>query len=87
MSSPDFYLCDICGAHVAKELRFFVVTGSQMDAAGSSEDTGGHLDLCNVCAVAATEFLLRCPMQDKDSKGSALLSWARQQWSRRNVRK
>ena len=59
MATTDFNLCDICGEKVDKNRRMFVATGRQMDAAGSMETVGEHIDLCNRCAVLVIQYLIK----------------------------
>lgn len=42
--NADFYLCDVCKAMTNN--RLFIPTGRQMDAAGSTEEVGESVDLC-----------------------------------------
>ena len=58
MVSPDFYLCDLCGARVEEKLRIYVATDRRMDAAGSMDDVGEQLDLCPRHLWEAVGFFL-----------------------------
>ncbi len=53
---PDFNLCDCCKKPVTSK-TFFVAADRITDAAGSSDDEGGHVDLCGNCAVEVIKFL------------------------------
>jgi len=77
MSSPDFYLCDVCGGRVPKENRFWVATDRRMDAAGSMDDEGHNFDLCLTHAVEALKHLTqrqpRVPDYDTGNKLAAFI--------------
>ena len=52
----------------------FVATDRQMDAAGSPETVGEHIDLCNRCAVLALQHLIK-KSGDPLSTGKTLVEW------------
>jgi len=82
MSSPDFYLCDICGERVPQKLRMWITTGREMDAAGSMDDVGSTLDLCHKHAIRMLELLLKDkdnPIRSDYDQGKRLLETVRRQ--------
>ena len=58
MANPDYLICDKCGSQM-DHCRAFIKTGRRSDAAGSMEDVGFHLDLCNSCHVMLLHYLIR----------------------------
>lgn len=52
MAKPDFNICDVCGKHTQKQASIFILTGRPMSPAGSREDQGEYVDLCELCACA-----------------------------------
>jgi len=46
MATPDYYVCDICGQKVPKELRMTIFKERIMGPAGSCENEYEIMDLC-----------------------------------------
>jgi len=59
MSSPDFYLCDVCGDRTKH--RFNPSTQRVTDEAGSMDDLGVQIDLCGKHMEALLHRLLMDP--------------------------
>lgn len=45
--TPDYYLCDKCGAKTKQ--RLFISTGRDSQGSGSPETIGTYADLCESC--------------------------------------
>ena len=78
MATPDFNLCDVCGAKMSQDNRLFVATGLSPDPSGNGSETDGrHVDLCGKHLRQAVLFLLKRdgnPRVPDYDRGVALIS-------------
>jgi len=58
--TPDFNLCDVCGAKVPPTDRFFIATDREYNGI-ENETVGKHLDLCGKHLTQVIEILCYGP--------------------------
>lgn len=75
MAKREVYDCDRCSAtNLPESVRRFIVTGRSLDAAGSMDDEGDHVDLCYPCQARALGIVLN----QRDYKlNKMILDWAK----------
>ena len=74
--TPDYKLCDHCGAIVPKEQHARIFVGFVFDGAETVNDYE-HLDICGKCGVKAVAYLLNLFPAQKvgDEIARAFVSW------------
>lgn len=97
MADPDFYLCDVCGSRVNKDMRLHLIIGRELDntaKAGSEErklwrDSNVPLDLCTKHMPEALSCLVYRVSDVKDliDADSLLLAWAQRREQSLGIKK